>query len=66
MIAVLLRMNLTEIFKTPNNKESFFYFFFNLFINQSLIKECSHNGLIITWILHQNIMYSNKVKPVAG
>ena len=25
-----------------------------------------YNGFIITWILHQIIMYSNKVKLVAG
>ena len=27
---------------------------------------CVCNGFVITWILHQNIMYSNKVKLVAG
>ena len=29
-------------------------------------KDDFENGFIITWILHQIIMYSNKVKLVAG
>ena len=32
----------------------------------SSFRDYSHNGFIITWILHQIIIYSNKVKLVAG
>ena len=36
--------------------------------NKTIIKRCNttKNGFIITWILHQIVMFSNKVKHAAG
>ena len=47
-----------ELLKTENKSFVIFYNYFSL-------KHIMSNGYIITWILHQIFMYSNKVKLVA-
>ena len=47
-------------YRYPCQKSSFFY------SSESVNIIIRNNGFIITWILHQIFMYSNKMKLVAG